>query len=202
MSSTRGQPFVTASADPVVLEWTAQLNTHYSTLRTTLPAAGVVVRPSPDTGLGLYVADGASFPHGAVLAAYLGHVTENPSSSLAAFALPAVLHHGRRHVLTIDAGPLLRRGDPLPTNAALANHQCEDPSTSAEWHRAPGHALPIMVLVSRRSLRRGTQLTYNYDDHLHRGAYTIPPEDAHLQPCFPCLCHPNGCPRGRFFPAL
>ena len=130
MSSTRGRPFETASADPIVAIWTGQLNEHYSSLRPFLTGTGLVVRPSQETGLGLYVADGASHPHGVMLAAYIGHVTADPSSHLAALALPPAPWFDRELDLFVDAGPLLRRGDLLPTNAALANHQCEDPTMS------------------------------------------------------------------------
>jgi len=138
MSSTLGRPFETACTDSVVREWTDQLIDHYTSALPPGAGRGLVVRRHPHTGLGIYVDDTASSPHGAPLAAYTGIVMRNPSSDLATLELLPAVVPGSVANLFIDAGPVLRCVDPSPTNTALANHACEDPTTSATWHwRSP-----------------------------------------------------------------
>jgi hypothetical protein len=61
-----------------------------------------------------------------------------------------------------------------------------------------------MVCTTRRSLRRGSELTYNYDAHNSNGAFTVSSEEAvalaHLGLTYePFSCrHPTECPRQRF----
>jgi hypothetical protein len=63
-----------------------------------------------------------------------------------------------------------------------------------------------MVCTTRRSLRGGSELTYNYDAHQRSNAYTVSSDDAAVltllgHTFFPCRCAaPAPCPRSRFFP--
>ncbi len=106
----------------------------------------------------------------------------------------------------VDAHLACSRGDPPPDLAALLNHGCEDTPLAAVWHRATTSALPIMIGVTRRSLRGGTELTYNYDAHLRSGAYTMTRAEAlslppSAPPPQPCRCAGLAlCPLVRFFP--
>jgi hypothetical protein len=56
MSSTRGLPFTTSSAD--LAPWTADLNALLRTVRAGLPSHLFIVRCSHLTGLGVFVRDG------------------------------------------------------------------------------------------------------------------------------------------------
>ncbi len=82
---------------------------------------------------------------------------------------------------------------------------CEDPSLSADSLRLPGCTLPIAVFTTRRSLRGGSELTYNYDAHQRRGAFTLAPDEAADRlrlglSCQPCRCSgPAPCPLRRHF---
>jgi len=93
------------------------------------------------------------------------------------------------------------------SHAGLLNHACEDPSCAATWLWLPQCTLPIMVCTTRRSLRRGSELTYNYDAHNPTGAFTVGPEEAaSLAPLGltygPCRCrHPAECPPSAFYPS-
>ncbi len=65
--------------------------------------------------------------------------------------------------------------------------------------------LPIFVAYTRRSLRGGTELTYNYDGHLRSEPWTytmdLTTAVARGHTNSPCRCAtPGPCPRGRFFP--
>ncbi len=160
-------------------------------------------------GLGVHVRDGCTIPHGVPLVAYWGSVTVSPpvSSRYLLELLPAPL--GPRTVVPyVDAHLACLRSDPPPDLAALLNHGCEDPPLSAVWRWDAGSTLPIMVgvRVTRRSLRGGTELTYNYDAHLRSGAYTMTRAEAlslppSAPPAQPCRCAGLAlCPLDRFFP--
>ena len=118
-----------------------------------------------------------------------------------ALAYPPVRFQGPTFHLFLDASHQCLRGNPDPTHAGLYNHCCEDPTLSATVFWTEGHPLPIVRMVTRTTLRRNSQLTYNYDAHIADGAYTISADLAAGQPCTPCRCSPAGCPRNRFFPA-
>jgi hypothetical protein len=205
MSSTRGPPFTTSSSalDP----WTADLNDLLRTVRAGLTPHLLVVRRSHLTGVGVFVRDGCTIPHGVPLVAYWGVVTTTPPvGSRYLLELPPA-HLGPRTIQPyVDAHLACLRCDPPPDLAALLNHACEDPPLAAVWHRAAASALPIMVGVTRRSLRGGTELTYNYDAHLRSGGYTMTRAEALSLPrsapqVQPCRCAgPAMCPLDRFFP--
>ena len=205
MSSTRGPPFTTTSAD--LTSWTAELNAALHTVRAGLSPHFLVVRRSHLTGAGVFVRDGCTVPHGVPLVAYWGSVTTSPPvSSRYLLELPAVSSGPRTTLPYVDAHLACLRGDPPPDLAALLNHGCEDNSIAAVWHWSPASTLPIMIGVSRRSLRGGTELTYNYDAHLRAGAYTMSREEAlrlppSAPPPRPCRCAGLAtCPLDRFFP--
>jgi hypothetical protein len=205
MSSTRGFPFVTSSPD--LAPWTDDLNELLRTVRNGLSPRLLVVRRSPFTGLGVHVKDGCTIPHGVPLVAYWGSVTVSPlASSRYLLELPPAPLGPRIVVPYVDAHLACLRSDPPPDLAALLNHGCEDPPLSAVWRWGASSTLPIMVGVTRRSLRGGTELTYNYDSHLRSGAYTmtraeslsLPPS---APPPRPCRCAGLAlCPLDRFFP--
>lgn len=205
MTSTRGLPFTTTSPD--LSSWTAELNTFLRTIRAGLSPHLLVVRRSHLTGAGVFVRDGCTIPHGVPLVAYWGAVTTSPpASSRYLLELPPV-HSGPRIIVPyVDAHLSCLRGDPPPDHAALLNHGCEDTPLSAVWQWTPASTLPIMIGVTRRSLRGGTELTYNYDSHLRSGAYTMSREEAlSLPPSAPtpqpCRCAGRApCPCDRFFP--
>jgi hypothetical protein len=205
MTSTRGLPFTTSSAD--LASWTAELNVLLRTVRAGLSPHLLVVRRSHLTGAGVFVPDGCTIPHGVPLVAYWGSVTTSPpASSRYLLELPAVLSGTRLTLPYVDAHLACLRGEPTPDHAALLNHGCEDTPLVAVWHRAPTSTLPIMIGVTRRSLRGGTELTYNYDSHLRSGAYTMSREEAlslppSVPPPQPCRCAGLAlCPLDRFFP--
>ena len=150
----------------------------------------------------VFVSDGFSLPHGTVVGTYRGLFTETLPLSDFALAYPPVRYRGQTFHLFLDASHQCLRGNPDPTHAGLYNHCCEDPTLSATVFWTEGHPLPIVRMVTRTTLRRNSQLTYNYDAHIADGAYTISADLAAGQPCTPCRCSPAGCPRNRFFPAF
>jgi hypothetical protein len=186
MTSIRGLLFTTPSAD--LASWTAELNASLRTVRAGLSPHLLVVRRSHLTGAGVFVRDGCTIPHGAPLVAYWGSVTTSPpASSRYLLELPAVSSGSRTILPYVDAHLACLRGDPPTDLAALLNHGCE---VAAVWHWSPTSALPIMVGVTRRSLRGGTELTYNYDAHLRSGAYTMSRAEAlSLPPSAPPPSH-------------
>ena len=205
MSSTRGLPFHTSSPD--LAPWTHDLNGLLRTVRSGLSSHFLVIRRSHGTGLGVYVKDGCTVPHGVPLVAYWGRVTTSPpASSRYLLELPPTPLGPQIVVPYVDAHLSCLRSDPPPDLAALLNHCCEDPPLSATWHWDANSTLPIMVGVTRRSLRGGTELTYNYDSHLRSGAYTMSRAEAlslppTSPPPRPCRCAgPAPCPLDRFFP--
>ena len=205
MTSTRGLPFTTTSAD--LTSWTTELNVFLRTIRAGLSPHLLVVRRSHLTGAGVFVRDGCTIPHGAPLVAYWGAVTTSPpASSRYLLELPAVLSDTGTTLPYVDAHLACLRGNSPPEHAALLNHGCEDTPLAAVWQWAPTSTLPIMIGVTRRSLRGGTELTYNYDSHLRSGAYTMSREEAFglppsAPPPQPCRCAGLAlCPRDRFFP--
>ena len=208
MSSSRGPPFTASRHPPVVLQWTAECNAALPGVLRTCDTRGLVHRLSETTGLGTYVADGCTIAHGTRLVVHWGHVTPSPpASSLHVLDLPPTHHGGDMIALSVDASLSCLRGDPPVAQAALLNHKCEDPTCAASWIWSDGCTLPIMVCTSRRSLRGGSELTYNYDSHLRHGAYTLGPDEAFALALRgittrPCLCEgPAACPRLRSFPA-
>jgi hypothetical protein len=154
MSSTRGLPFTTTSAD--LAPWTADLSALLRIISAGLPPHLLVVRRSPLTGAGVFVRDGCTIPHGVPLVAYWGAITTStPASSRYLLELPAVPSGSRTILPYVDAHLACLRGDPPPDLAALLNHGCEDTPLAAVWHRdrATTSTLPIMIGVTRRSLR-------------------------------------------------
>jgi hypothetical protein len=204
MTSTRGRAFETASSRPVVRTLTDQANHDHTRALPPDAGLGLVTRLTEGSGRGVFVADGFSPHHGAVVGTYRGLFTETlPLSDFALAYLP-VLCQGRLLYLfrVLDAAHQCLRGNPDPTHAGLYNHYCEDPTLTATLFWTEGHPLPIVRMVTRTTLRSNSQLTYNYDAHIDDGAYTISADLAAGQPCTPCRCSPAGCPRNRFFPAI
>jgi hypothetical protein len=205
MSSTRGLPFSASSAN--LAPWTADLNAFLRTVRAGLSPHLLVVRRSHLTGLGVFVRDGCTVPHGIPLVAYWGTVTTSPPAiSRYLLELPATQLGPRLVEPYVDAHLACLHSDPPPDLAALLNHGCEDTPPAAVWRRDAASALPIMVGVTRRSLRGGSELTYNFDAHLRSGAYTMSREEAltlppWAPPPYSCRCAgPALCPLDRFFP--
>ena len=207
MSSTRGSHYTTPPGARALLPWASDLNRAFPEALPSSASSHLALRPREGTGRGLFIRDGYTVAHGTRLAAYSGLLTLQPDdSSRYLLELPEALLNGRVVQPYVDARLQCCRGDPPPAHAALLNHQCENPTTAAQWWWPPGSALPVMVCVSRDSLRGGAELTYNYDAHLRPGSFTVGPEaaaaallrGAALQPC---LCaFPAGCPNRRFLP--
>ncbi len=92
------------------------------------------------------------------------------------------------------------RGEPPPEQIALFNHQCEDPPCAGRWFYHQSSTLHIMD--TRRTLRGGTELTYNYDAHLRSNAFTMDFATALFRGRTDCPCRCAGlgqCPKNRFF---
>ena len=211
MTSTRGTPFTCSHSHPVVATWADELN---AALATTLADANPAwlthrVSEATGTGRGTYVADGFTVAHGTRLVAYWGHLTLLPSAlSTYVFQLPDITHPGSTFHPSVDAGHACSRGNPPTGQAALLNHKCEDPTCSPSWAWQPTCTLPIMICTSRRPLRGGTELTYNYDAHQLHGTFTVHADDVATLPAgklryAPCCCaSPAPCPKRRFIPYL
>ena len=207
MSSTRGLLFTAPPGSRTLADWADSLN---------LAAPGILPAYAPDrlvarfregTGRGIFVKDGCTIAHGERLALYSGLLTLNPSfASQYLLELPPLQHGGRVLQPYLDASFQCSRTDPPPTQAALLNHKCENPTMSAQWIQPPGAAIPLMVCVSRDSMRGGSALTYNYDAHLRTEAYTVGADEAAAAllrgvALPPCLCQaPGPCPGSRFMP--
>jgi hypothetical protein len=208
MSSTKGPPFTSPPIPPILRKWAAELNSaHPATWLPSGPSLGLVHRFFEETGRGTYVADGCFIAHGTRVAAYLGELTlHSTPTSLYSLELLTVRRNSRSYVPFVDASNHCKRGVTPTSHAGLFNHACEDPSCAATWLWLPQCTLPIMVCTTRRSLRRGSELTYNHDAHNPIGAFTVGPEEAaSLAPLGltygPCRCrHPAECPRQRFIP--
>ena len=93
----------------------------------------------------------------------------------------------------VDAHLTCTRTEPPPFQAALLNHQCENPTCCAEWLWPSHGRLPIMVIRARSSLRGGSELTYNYDSYRPSGAYTLAATDAALATLAGLRPTPCGC---------
>jgi hypothetical protein len=209
MPSTRGRPFTYSCAHPVFATWADELNAALDTTLTDSDPAWLTHRVSEATGRGTYVADGFTVAHGTRLVAYWGHLTLHPPAlSTYVLQLPNITHLGSTFHPSVDAGRACSRGNPPTGQAALLNHKCEDPTCSPSWVRQPACTLPIMICTSRRSLRGGSELTYNYDAHQLHGAFTIHADDVATLPTgrlryAPCCCaSPAPCPKQRFIPHL
>ena len=205
-SSSRGGYFTASPGDSVVRTWAAEANRLAPTVLSPRALHYLIMRPAEGSGTGIFVRDGCTVPHESTLAGYWGHLTHHPNpGSHHALELPPIPSAGGFPPLCVDAHHQCLRGSPLPTHAGLANHACEDPSCSPYLLHLPDCAIPIVVLKPRRSLRGGTELTYNYDAHRRSGAYTVSAETAGLlaargRPCRPCRCAGlSPCPRERFF---
>ncbi len=206
-SSPQGGYFTASPADPILSTWAAAANAYAPYVLPASAPTRLVARPAEDSGLGVFVRDGCTIQHGDPLAAYWGHLTRRLNrTSKFVLEVPAVKHEGGHVPVFIDAHQQCSYDIPLPTHAGLLNHACEDPSCTPHLARPPGCPLPIVILKSRRSLRGGTDLTYNYDSHRRSDAYTISAADAALLasrgcPSSPCRCaRPLPCPHQRFFP--
>ena len=202
MTSTRGRIFETASSRPAVRALTDQANHDHASALPPYAGRGLVTRLTEGSGRGVFLADGFSLPHGQVVGTYRGLFTEMLPLSDYAMAYPPVRYRGQLFHLFLDASHQCLRGDPDPTHAGLYNHSCENPTLSATLFWTPGHAPTIVRIVTCTTLRRHSELTYNYDAHIADGAYTLSADLAAGQPCPPCRCSPAGCPRNRFFPAF
>ena len=209
MTSTRGKPFTHSCSHSVIATWADELNAALTTTLADVNPAWLTHRVSEFTGRGTYVADGFTVAHGTRVAAYWGHLTLHPSAlSTYVLQLPDVTHPGLTLQPSVDAGHACSRGNPPTGQAALLNHKCEDPTCSPSWAWQPTSTLPIMICTSRRSLRGGTELTYNYDAHRLHGAFTVHADDVAALPTgklryAPCCCaSPAPCPKQRFIPHL
>jgi hypothetical protein len=105
----------------------------------------------------------------------------------------------------VDAHLACLRNDPTPDQVAFFNHKCEDPTCAGRWFYSDYSILPIFAADTRRSLRGGTELSYNYDGHLRTEPWTytmdLATAVARGRTDFPCRCAGTGpCPNGRFFP--
>ena len=201
-----GEHFTADSRDPILLSWAAAGNLVAPSVLPEYAAACLVARPAEGSGLGVFMRDGCTAHHGATLAAYWGHLCRDPDPA-SAYLLDvpvARLGDGTTSIF-IDARRQCCRPTPPPTHAGLINHACEDPSCAPYLLRLPGCPMPVVSIRTRRSLRGGTELTYNYDSHLRSGAYTVGAEEAAFllsagEPCVPCRCAaPLPCPQRRFF---
>ena len=207
MSSTRGATFTCTPGNPVTLAWVDELNVALIDTLDLIPDGILETRLRADGLRGVFIRRGRTVAHGQVLAAYWGHLTLHPSHlSRYLLQLPDTYLAGVTVSPLVDAHLSCTRTDPPPFQAALLNHQCENPTCSAQWRWPPRGHLPIMVAVSRSSLRGGSELTYNYDSHLTSGAYTLDAAGAALatlagQHPTACGCSfPGPCPRDRYMP--
>jgi hypothetical protein len=204
MSSTRGPAFTSPINSPTLQTCAAELTRLLPRARPANPGSRLILRRAQHTGLGVFVKDHCTVPHGVPVAAYWGHLTDAPPPHRHyLLELPATDLGLGPTTLYVDAHRACLRGDPTPDQAALLNHCCEDPTCAGRWFYSPESALPIMVLYTRRSLRGGSELTYNYDAHQRSGAYTMDRATAmafcHTE--FPCKCAGEAhCPLDRFFP--
>ena len=204
--SSRWTNYTASRREPALQRYADELNQAFPAVLPPVAHAVTVRRAREDSLLGVFLKDGATVPHGTRLAVYWGRLTADPpDSSDYVLQLPPAPRTGRNPDICIDARLLCLRGDPPPTQAALLNHGCEDPPLSADSLRLPGCTLPIAVFTTRRSLRGGSELTYNYDARRRRDAFTLSPEEAasRLQlglPCHPCRCSGTApCPLRRHF---
>ena len=207
MSSTRGTSFTCTPGNPTTMAWVAELNTALIDTLDMIPDNLTEVRYRADGHRGVFVRPGRTVAHDQILAAYWGHLTLTPSLlSRYLLELPATSTPRGTTLPWVDAHLSCTRTTPPPYQAALLNHQCEDPTCRAEWLWPPGCQLPIMVIRSRSSLRGGSELTWNYDGYRTSGAYTLSAAEAALAQLAgrhptPCCCGRLGpCPRNRFMP--
>jgi hypothetical protein len=205
MTSSRGPSFTTSSR--VLAPWVAELNRALPPLRATLVPHLLVLRPSQHRGLGVFVRDGVTIRSDTRLAAYWGHLDlDPPLHSRFVLELPEASLGSSVVRPYVDARLACLRGNPPPDQAAMINHQCDDPSCRGTWYRDPASDLPIMVVTSRRSLCGGSELTYSYDGGLRSASFTMSRSEAALVPPsdprpFPCRCAGLAvCPQDRFFP--
>jgi hypothetical protein len=204
--SSRWTNYTASRREPALQRYADELNEAFPAVLPPVAYAVTVRRAREDSLLGVFIKDGATVPHGTRLAIYWGRLTSDPPDfSDYVLQLPPAPCIGRNPDICIDARLLCLRGDPPPTQAALLNHGCEDPPLSADSLRLPGCTLPFAVFTTRRSLRGGAELTYNYDARRRRDAFTLSSEEAASRsqlglPCRPCRCSGLApCPLRRHF---
>jgi hypothetical protein len=208
MSSTRGPHFWTASTTPIIRQFANELSRALPLARPADPHALFVVRRSENTGRGVFVKDQCTVPHGAHVGAYWGLLTDSPCSDshyLLELPEPNLGSDGPGPCLFVDAHLACLRSDLTPDQVAFFNHKCEDPTCAGRWSYSDHSILPIFAAYTRRSLRGGTELSYNYDGHLRTEPWTytmdLATAVARGRTDFPCRCVGTGpCPNGRFFP--
>ena len=82
----------------------------------------------------VFVRDGRTVAHGRILAANWGHLTLSPALlSRYLLDLPATYTTGGIVLPYVDAHLACTRTEPQPFQAALLNHQCENPTCCAQW---------------------------------------------------------------------
>jgi len=204
MSSTRGPRFSAPSDNPTLARLANELTRALRAFEARDQPAHLVLRPCEYTGMGVFVKDQCTMARDLPVAIFWGHLTDSPPDhSKYLLGLPD-LHLGPgTDALWVDARLACLRGDPPPYQMAMLNHQCEDPPCVGIWHYPPGSAIPIGVAFTRRTLRGGTELTYNYDRHLRYSGYTVGRAEAAALGLLssPCRCAgPAPCPRDRFCP--
>ena len=207
MPSARGTTFTCTPGNPVTLAWVDELNAALIDTLALIPDDVLEARLRADGHRGVFIRRGRTVAHGQVLAAYWGHLTLHPPRlSRYLLQLPDTYTASGTVAPYVDAHSSCTRTEPPPYQAALLNHQCENPTCSAQWRWPSRGHLPIMVAVSRSSLRGCSELTYNYDSYLTSGAYTLGAADAALATLAgrrPTACgcsHPGPCPRNRYMP--
>ena len=94
---------------------------------------------------------------------FSGHVvTEWHRRDTHTLPLPPILIHGVCTRLSVHASASVGRS-PNPTNAALYNHHCTEPTLRGEWWTTG--QIPCLVALSVYDLVPGDRLTWNFNQH-------------------------------------
>lgn len=116
---------------------------------------------------------------------FSGHVvTEWHRRDTNTLPLPPLHIHGVCTRLSVHASASVGRA-PTPTNAALYNHHCTEPTLRGEWWTAG--QIPCLVAVSVYDLVPGDRLTWNFNQHDPTAPYamTLPQSHAYHRPLRP-----------------
>ena len=136
---------------------------------------------------------------------FSGHVvTEWHRRDTHTLPLPPIQIHGVCTRLSVHASASVGRS-PNPTNAALYNHHCTEPTLRGEWWTTG--QIPCLVALSVYDLVPGDRLTWNFNQHDPPAPYamTLPQSHAYrrsvAKPMQRCTCSmPLDCPRQRMIP--
>ena len=181
-------------------------------MRGLLAGHAMRVQEAPGKEQRVFVSTLFRLQHGTPVAVYVADVklegSEDGYHCMGCAPWPAFKWPGGRvRPLSLDGTVPPCMGD-LDGCASRFNHTCGRPNVAGRW-KTYGRikVLEFKVLCCSEGLEAGTELVFNYDDHMRNGGFTVSREESEaLEACgvstVECRCAGGErCPRDRFVPA-